>query len=85
MTRLAEAAIRPCVTAAAMGGRTTIAVTTTIGGASWGAVVGLVVRLGIIAQRVRRQLDLIGIDWCHGGRKETRADRGGGEEGRRRG
>ena len=41
--------------------------------------------MGIVVHRVRRQLNLISIDWCHGGRKETRADRGGGEEGRRGG
>ena len=62
MTGLAEAVVRPHAAAAAMGGRLSIAVTTTMHGASWVAVAGSVVQLGIIAHRVR-QLNLIGIDW----------------------
>ena len=47
--------------AAAVGGRTMIAVMATMHGVSWGAVVGLVVQLGILAHRVR-ELILIDID-----------------------
>ena len=62
--------------------------TTTMHSASWGAVAGSVVQLGIVVHRAR-QLDSIGIDWLgsgggqqwgRGGTKETRADCGGGEE-----
>ena len=66
VTGLAEAVVRPHAAAAAVDGRTTIAVTTTMHSALWGAVAGSVVRLGIVVHRAR-QLNSIGIDWLGSG------------------
>ena len=66
-----------------------IAVMATMHGVSWGAVVGLVVQLGILAHRVR-ELILIDIDWLGSGGHSDGGAVGGrrpeptAEEGRRR-